>query len=130
MDKGSRFRSAIFQMGLALLNATLMLALLLTVTLWMLVGRVQDLATNTRNSLNHALAPQAAQLERIVSGVERIDTSLRSANGSETAELSEEIAALRSGIEGVQAEVQKMRDVGSQEIILSLKQVLGELLAD
>lgn len=96
---------AIKDILLALLNATLILAIALVLVLVLLIGRVADL----RDGTAALLAPQAARLERIAQSAETIEARLANCAPSEAAALRAELAALRadmpdlSGLEGMTA---------------------------
>jgi transcriptional regulator GlxA family with amidase domain len=78
MSDGGKIKKALGQLALALLNATFLLALALTVTFWLVLGQVQNLADTTRITLVDALAPQSERLERIIISIENIEERLQS----------------------------------------------------
>jgi hypothetical protein len=51
--------SQLGQMALALVNATLMVAVLLVFGLWLLIGRAQDFATDTARAAAEAVGSEA-----------------------------------------------------------------------
>lgn len=96
-------------LALSLLNATVMLLIILLVLSLMLVGRLQDLAQDTRETLRIALVPPTEKLERIAVGVEKIQTGLsapeRRGNFSllrtDIAELQKQIRTLSEGVDSL-----------------------------
>lgn len=125
--KGSAVWMAIRQVGLALLNATLMLLLAVLVAAFLLVGRVQDLAQNTRIAIDDVLAPQALRLERIATAVEGIE--LRVSEGTLEQPLREEVVGLRSDIAEVQSGLHAIAQIGPQELTAQMIRILGGWLS-
>lgn len=74
---GTRFRRALGNLFLALLNATLLLILAIVVIGYLLAGRLQDVSETTTIAVKTTLAPQAEKLERIASATENIQSQLK-----------------------------------------------------
>lgn len=127
MDYAIRLQKAFAQLGIALLNATMMLALILAVVFCMLVARAQDLAAHTQDALREALTPHATQLAQIALNVEQMEVSLREIGTSTTGELSGELEALRQSVDRARADLQGLQEMGSLEVFAQLKQAVYEL---
>ena len=127
MSNKAKFLSALQQLGLALLNATLLLALALAVMVWLALGRVQDLAQGTQTALNEALAPQAERLERIATSVKKIEVDL--ADGTANTTLRDEVVLLRRNIETIHAQTQVAVEIGPQILAEQMTKVIIDLLA-
>jgi hypothetical protein len=95
--------STLGALGLALLNATLLLALAVAVMAWLALGRLDALSERTLGAVSAALAPQGARLERIAVAVEGIearldDPALAEGLRAEVAGLSAELARTREAL--------------------------------
>lgn len=127
MRKDRNFQSTFRQLALALLNATLMLALMLAVVVLLTLGRVQSLADDARMTLNDVLAPQAERLERIATAVELMEVELAEKNCG--AELREEVAGLRKDIAATRGEIRAAGQIGPQLLAERITQVISDWLA-
>lgn len=128
-------------LGLALLNATLLLAIVLVVSLILLAGRVQRLAETATGALDsvaedaRALAartmPQVAETSaRLEDLNNRIDAALAKGGDSGTAA---ELAGLRTDVQALTAEVKGLSDDlrvmgadGYQALIAAIQTALAE----
>lgn len=77
-------------MLLALVNATLILAIVLVVSLIVLVGRVSDM----RDSMVAMLVPQSDRISHLTAAVQRIDAKLEQCSSVDMASLREELQPL------------------------------------
>lgn len=126
---GTRFRRALGNLFLALLNATLLLILAIVVIGYLLAGRLQDVSETTTIAVKTTLAPQAEKLERIASATENIQSQLKEgqkrladareqitagqaklAAGPVSDALQDQIASLRSDI----ADLRSLQKTGEQ----------------
>lgn len=95
----------------ALLNATLLLAVILVISSIVLVDRVSAFRDETVQVVARALVPQQERLDRIAAGIQSLETRLRDDEGFDAAGLRGNIAELRemlppmSGIECVTTKV-------------------------
>lgn len=103
-----RWKRLIKDLALALVNATLVLAIVLVVCVIALLGRIAALQEAT----TAALAPQAARLERISMAVENIDARLTSRSACENPALVAELAALRAQV----PEMARLQELGLQAL--------------
>lgn len=87
-----RLGHALAQLGLAFLNATLLLALALAVVVWQITARLDHLASVTVERVTARLVPPDLPLR-----LDRIEARL------ETAEAAEQIRALRTDIADLSA---------------------------
>lgn len=94
----ARFRQALVDLGLALVNATLLLALALALVVWQITARLDHLAgvTVERLAARLVLPDLAPRIERIEA---RLDTASGAELLAETRALREDLAALRSEID-------------------------------
>lgn len=94
----ARFRQTLADLGLALINATLLLALALALVVWQISARLDHLASMTVERLAARLV-----LPDLAPRLERIEARMNEASGSEllaeTRALREDLAALRSEID-------------------------------
>jgi hypothetical protein len=90
------------QLGLSLVNATVLLALALALVIWQVVGRGEAIATATSAALDRRLA-SIAVLPRLDGLDERI------AAAASAADPSQELAALRAELELLRAELAALR---------------------
>jgi hypothetical protein len=110
------FRSQLGQLALALLNATLLLAVLLVFGLWLLIGRAQDFAANTARAaagavgsdLSEKVAERAASLDAALANLTTLDTRVGDAiarAGTADGPAVAELAALRTDVQALTATV-------------------------
>lgn len=94
----ARFRQLLADLGLALLNATLLLALVLALVVWQISARLDHLASMTveRLAARLVLPDLGPRLERIEA---RMDEDSVAALLDETRALRADLAALRSEID-------------------------------
>ncbi len=113
---------------LALLNATLMLAIILVVLCLLLVSRVSGIAANTGEAARAALSAPAARLERIEATLADIKSgsALTAADGAK-------IDALSAGIQMLNDQLAEMRvtlnQIPLQQIALNLRDEFGRALS-
>ncbi|MGJ8544108.1 MAG: hypothetical protein ACSHWZ_01610 [Sulfitobacter sp.] len=108
-----QLQKALRQLGLALLNATLMLCLALLIAGFLLLGRMQDLAQGTRAAAAEALAPQTARLERMTAALEGIEAQVTT--GAVAPEMQTQLSSLRVEIAQVRDDFQRAQQMDSQE---------------
>jgi hypothetical protein len=139
--------SQLGQLALALVNATLMLAVLLVFGLWLLLGRAQDFATDTARAaaaaigadLGGAVAGQAASLKATVGRLSTLDDQLRdaaaragtvdSAAATELAALRGDVQALTEAVGGLNDTATALSETSSAAVADVLRQVLTDLAA-
>lgn len=108
--------------GAALLNATLMLAIILTLCLIVLVGRVTALRDDTAAMVGAALAPQAERLEVLNTRLATLEGRLQ--NAPDCADLRAEIAAIRASI----PDLSQVGELGVRAMLEQALNVIGEEL--
>jgi hypothetical protein len=115
------FSSQLGQLALALVNATLMLAVLLVFGLWLLLGRVQDFAADTARSaagaigsdLGARMAERAAGLDATLASLASLDDRLDAAIarvGTAAGPAVAELGALRVDVRALTASVGMLAD--------------------
>lgn len=109
---------------LAMVNATLVLAIVLVIGLIVLVGRVVDLRDNTAAMAAAAVAPYTDQLDRATTSLENIDAQLASMDGSEIRALRDDITALRGSLPNLST----MDDVTAQTLAMQIMRVIGQMI--
>jgi hypothetical protein len=139
--------SQLGQMALALLNATLVLAVLLVFGLWLLLGRAQDFATDTARAavgvvgddLGERLAERAAALDAALASLatleSRVDAALARAGTADGPAVAE-LGALRRDIQALTASVSRLseaavalRDQPADAVSAVIRQILEGLAA-
>lgn len=126
LSQNSRFRPALQQFALAMLNATLMLGIILVVLSWLLFGRIQGFAADASSALHDALAPQAERLERIAASIESLEAQVAQGDGLEA--LRSEVAGLRSEIVNIREGIKTARQIGPQLLAERAMEVIGKQL--
>lgn len=139
------FRSQLGQLALALVNATLMLAVLLVFGLWLLVGRAQDFAADTArkaagvvgSDLGEKVAERAAGLDAALANLTALETRVGDAidrAGTADGPAVTEIAALRTDVQvltaavgGLAESAANVRDQPAEAIGDVLSQILQSL---
>jgi len=137
------FASQLDQLALALVNATLLLAVLLVFGLWLLIGRAQDFAVDTARvaagqfgegsaeraaGLNAAVANLATLEERLNAAIARAGT----AEGPAVAEigaLRTDVRALTASVENLAGAVGALRNEPADAVSGVLRQILEGLAA-
>ena len=110
------FASQIGQLALALLNATLVLAVLLVFGLWLLLGRAQDFAADTAQAaagavgadLGERITERAAALDAALARLATLEARVGEAvarAGTADGPAVAELAALRSDVQALTATV-------------------------
>ncbi|HQU67256.1 MAG TPA: hypothetical protein PLI43_03560 [Albidovulum sp.] len=137
---GSRLKALL----LALLNATLLLALLLVIGLWLLLGRAQHFVANTaamaataagaelREKAGAQIAGLGSAAERIKGVEARIDGTMAKVAAGDSAAAAE-LQGLRSDVQALNTTIGSARDtiVGfKSDASGSLRDVLREFLID
>lgn len=79
----------------ALVNATLLLAVVLVISSIVLVDRVSAFRDETVQVVARALVPQQERLDKIAAGIQALETRLRDDNGLDASSLRSNIAQLR-----------------------------------
>lgn len=113
--------SQLGQMALALVNATLMLAVLLVFGLWLLLGRTQDFAADTARSaagaigsdLGERMAERAAGLDAALASLATLDGRLDAAIarvGTADGPAVAELGALRADVRALTTSVGTLAD--------------------
>jgi type IV secretory pathway TrbL component len=138
------FGSRLKALFLALLNATLLLALLLVIGIWLLLGRAQDFAGDTaamaasaagaelREKAGAQLAGLGTAAERIKGVEARIDGAMTKVAAGDSAAAAE-LRGLRSDVQGLNATIGSARDKLAgfkSDANGSLRDALRELLMD
>jgi hypothetical protein len=141
------FRSQLGQLALALVNATLMLAVLLVFGLWLLVGRVQTFAAETAQAaagavgsdLGKQLADRAESLDAALAGLATLDTRVGdaiaragTADGPAVAELAglrTDVQALTTTVNSLAQSTAAMREQPAEAVSDLLSQILQGLAA-
>lgn len=145
------FGSQLGQFALALVNATLMLAVLLVFGLWLLLGRAQDFAADTARAAAGAIGNEAggriaervatldkamttlATLEvRVNEAIARAATLAGTANSPAVAELGAlrgEVQALTAAVDGLTKTAASLRDKPADAVGAVLHQILQDLTA-
>jgi hypothetical protein len=132
------FSSQLGQLALALVNATLMLAVLLVFGLWLLLGRVQDFAADTARSaagaigsdLGAGMAERAAGLDATLASLASLDD--RTADGPAVAELGAlrvDVRALTASVGMLADAVVALREKPADAVSEVLRQILQGLAA-
>lgn len=148
------FGSLLRQLGLALLNATLLLAVLLVFGAWLLIGRVQHFAADTAEATAKAIgadlqdqmpgeiATLGATLESLSTLDARLGDAIAKAGSGDSAAVAQ-LTGLRGDVQGLTASVnrlngtaQALRDNGGAVLtdslhgfLLDLAERLGPLAA-
>jgi hypothetical protein len=139
------FRSQLGQLALALLNATLLLAVLLVFSLWLLIGRAQDFAADTAQAaagvvgsdLGEKVADRAASLDAALANLTTLDTRVGdavaragTADGPAVAELAAlrtDVQALTAAVGGLAESTAALRDQPADAVSALLHQILQGL---
>jgi hypothetical protein len=139
------FPSRLRQLALALLNATLMLAVLLVFGVWLLVGRVQDLATGTvaaaaekvGTDVQARLVQQARDITDTIENVKgidgRIDATLAkvqnvdSAAATELKGLRSDVQLLTTTLGGIRTDIAGLRADTAGTLRAAFQQLLIDL---
>jgi Tfp pilus assembly protein PilO len=139
--------SQLGQMALALVNATLLLAVLLVFGLWLLIGRAQDFATDTARAAAEAvgseaqgrIAERAASLDEAMTRLASLESRVTeaidrsgTADGPAAAELAglrTDVQALTAAVAGLTATATALRDAPADAIGAALQQILQDLAA-
>lgn len=127
MSDGRNIKKVLGKLALALLNATLLLALALTVMVWLVLGRVQDLTDSTQAAVATALAPQSAKMDRLVASVENIDEKLQAGVGNN--ELRSEIAGLTGDIQALRTDLATVKQIGPEVFLDRVLTAVSALLS-
>jgi hypothetical protein len=141
------FGSRLGQLALALVNATLLLAVLLVFGLWLLFGRAQDFAADTARAAAEAvgaeaqgrLAGRAASLDEAMTRLATLDARVTeaiarsgTADGPAAAELAglrTDVQALTAAVAGLTATATALRDAPADAVSAALHQILQDLAA-
>lgn len=133
------------QLALALLNATLLLAVLLVFGTWLLIGRVQHFATDTAEAaatalgadLKDQMAGQTASLGATLDRLSTLDAQLsdaiaRAGSGDSVAVaqmtgLRSDVQALTVSVDRLNATAQTLRDSGGEVLTQTLHSFLLDL---
>jgi hypothetical protein len=139
------FRSQLGQLALALLNATLLLAVLLVFGLWLLIGRAQDFAADTARAaagvvgsdLGEQVAERAASLDAALANLTTLDTRVGdaitragTADGPAVAELAAlrtDVQALTVAVGGLAESTAALRDQPAEAVSDFISQILQGL---
>jgi hypothetical protein len=139
------FRSQLGQLALAVLNATLLLAVLLVFGLWLLIGRAQDFAADTARAaagvvgsdIGEKVAERAATLDAALANLTTLDTRVGNAiaragtvDGPAVAELAAlrtDVQALTAAVGGLADSTDALRDQPAEAVSALLHQILQSL---
>lgn len=133
-------RSTLGQLGLALLNATLLLALALVVAGLLLLGRVENAVADTAARAAREIGPEAVRaiaddLGRLSTALDRIDgleARLAAADVTVDGPALEELRALRRDVATLTAAVTTLRDTVASlkdTTVTGLREALHQLFA-
>jgi hypothetical protein len=134
--------SQLGQMALALVNATLMLAVLLAFGLWLLLGRMQEFAADTAraaaaavgDAAGQGIAERAATLDAAMTNLATLEgrvTDAVSRAGSADSPAVAELAALRTDLQALTAAVGRLADTATalrEEPAAAASSVLSQIL--
>ncbi|MBE2275737.1 MAG: hypothetical protein IAE87_05510 [Rhodobacteraceae bacterium] len=147
MAGDATLRSRLRALGLALLNATLLLAVALVFGSVLLIARVQSLAADVTAAVQAGIGPAAraalaAELPELTAAAarlqgvqDRIDAALLrvgtadSAAAAELAGLRRDVQMLAGQVADLSLRLQQMGTEGYQAVIAAMRQVLGEVAA-
>jgi hypothetical protein len=137
--------SQLGQMALALVNATLMLAVIMIFGLWLLLGRAQDFAADTARAaagvvgseLGEKVAERAASLDAALANLTTLEARVGDAIAragradgpavTELAALRTDIQALTSAVGGLAKSTDALRDYPAQAVSDLFSQILQGL---
>jgi hypothetical protein len=135
------------QLALALVNATLLLAVLLVVGLWLLLGRAQDFAADTARAAAVAIGEGAGEriadrvatlddtLERLGTLEGRVDGAIARAGTTDSPAVAElgalrtDVQALTAAVRGLADAAATLRDQPANAVSGLLSQILQSLAA-
>lgn len=139
------FAGRLRTLALALLNATLMLAVVLVFGLWLLIGRVQGFAADTAAAAANAIGTDLREragaqvtaasgaIERLRGIEARLDTVAARAQGADSAAAAE-IAGLRGDVQALTASLDRigtglsdLRADGSGSLRAALRQIFIDM---
>ncbi len=137
-------KSRLGQLALALLNATLLLAVLLVFGLWLLIGRVQGFATDTAQAaagamgeqLDGKLGDRVDSLQATLDSLSTLDTRIGAAiAGAGTADRPAlaELTALRTDVQGLTAAVSALNATAAglrAQPVAAISETLHQILLD
>lgn len=126
------FRSRLRNLALALLNATLMLAVLLVFGAFLLLGRVQDFAADTMAQtvetvgvdVTDRMAAQAAEVSAVINQIKDVDVRLKASAAAADSATAEEIAGLRADVQGLTGALDGLREEARDGVVSSDVSVL------
>lgn len=146
MAQDPTFASRLRALALALLNATLLLAIILVIVALLLVSRVQKLADTAAGALGsvteEARATVAVNLPKVGEALERLkglearlEVALAGENLADTATVAE-LAALRAEVQALSGQVAELSDGlqamgrdGYQALVAAMRTALSETAA-
>ena len=115
-------------LGLSLLNATLMLAIILVVLSLVLVSRLSNLAESATDAARTAMAAPSARIERIAESL----ADFRSNPGNAQVDRAR-IDALAAEVQTLNAQLSKLQknasEIPLEQIVLRLREELGRALS-
>lgn len=120
------FGSRIRQLLLALLNATLLLALLLVLAVWALLGRVQSIAEGIQARANGPIAALAETAQKLEALPDRIDAATAKVAAGDTATAAE-LAGLRTDVQALTAAVTALPTAdGTAALQAAIQQIVAD----
>lgn len=133
------FRAQLGQLAVALVNATLMLAVLLVFGLWLLLGRAQDFAADTARAaagvvgsdLAGKVAERAASLDAALANLTTLEARVGEAiarAGTADSPAVTELVALRTDVQALTAAVNSLAE-GTSALRDQPAEVVSDLLS-
>ncbi len=118
-------KKALKDLGLALINATVLLLIILLVVGTLFLSRVNALRDGITTSIASTLAPQAERLDQISAQLDRLNTRLETTDNGDSAALTAEITALRKQL----PDFSQLNEISSTEIAKQVVDVVAARLS-
>ncbi len=117
------------QLLLSLLNATIMLLIVLTISGIVLLGQVQGFTTDATNAVQSVIRPQMVKIERISDGIEKLNTRLEKVQDGKF-EGTAELAALRLEASQLRTQIASLQKQLTTASTIPVKTLASRLLAE